>query len=197
MENITIPAAVTAIGDYAFNSCSSLKSVTIPNAVKTIGEAAFGFCTELKTITIPKSVITLCANVLRGCDSLTDVYCNIPDPSTVRRLDFFGNYDILSTEEGDYSGRTLHLPQGLAKVYQTDDAWYPYFGQIVEDLAHADVDNDGGISIADVTALIDYVLNGDDSAINIGNANVDGDGTIGIADVTAITDILLFLQWPF
>ena len=54
-----------------------------------------------------------------------------------------------------------------------------------------DADGDGKISIADVTALIDYLLTGDAEGINPETADVDGDGYISIADVTALIDIIL------
>lgn len=56
---------------------------------------------------------------------------------------------------------------------------------------NGDVDDDGTISIGDVVALIDYILYGNPSVINISNADVDSDGSISIADVTALIDQLL------
>lgn len=52
-----------------------------------------------------------------------------------------------------------------------------------------DVDGDGEVMISDVTALIDYLLNG--ASINMNNADVDGDNLINISDVTALIDLLL------
>ena len=54
-----------------------------------------------------------------------------------------------------------------------------------------DVNMDGDVTIADVTALIDYLLGGDDSAIDIEAANVNGDSNVTISDVTALIDMLL------
>ncbi len=54
-----------------------------------------------------------------------------------------------------------------------------------------DVNGDGKVAIDDVTALIDYLLSGDDTGINLDNADVNGEGGITIADVTALIDILL------
>lgn len=54
-----------------------------------------------------------------------------------------------------------------------------------------DVNKDGSVNIADVTALIDYLLNGDGSSIDLEAANVAQDGDINIADVTALIDRLL------
>ena len=58
-----------------------------------------------------------------------------------------------------------------------------------------DVDDDGSVSIADVTALIDYILSGDGTGINLAAADVDEDGSISIADVTALIDYILSGQW--
>ena len=54
-----------------------------------------------------------------------------------------------------------------------------------------DVTGDGDVNIADVTALIDYVLDGDSTNFFEVNADVNQDGNIGIADVTAIIDMIL------
>lgn len=58
-----------------------------------------------------------------------------------------------------------------------------------------DVDMDGTVGIADVTALIDYILTGDETDKDLIAANCDGDDTIGIADVTAIIDYILNKVW--
>ena len=59
-----------------------------------------------------------------------------------------------------------------------------------------DVKKDGKINIADVTALIDYLLSGDDSRIDLQAAECKIDGRINIADVTALIDYLLSGEWP-
>ena len=58
-----------------------------------------------------------------------------------------------------------------------------------------DVDMDGEIGIADVTALIDYILSGNTEGIDLIAANCDLDDTIGIADVTALIDYILNHTW--
>ena len=115
---------------------------------------------------------------------LTDVYCYIADLSGVS----CGNEQFYKEYNGDYSGRTLHVLQGTADVYRADENWYPYFGQIVEDIFMGDVNGDREVNIADVNATIDIILggNGDMTA-----ADVNGDGEINIADINAIIDIIL------
>ena len=56
-----------------------------------------------------------------------------------------------------------------------------------------DVNGDGDVNVSDVTALIDYLLNGNGNAsgIQLDNADVDSDGNINISDVTTLIDRLL------
>jgi hypothetical protein len=75
---INIPAQiqglpVTAIGDYAFSSCSSLTSVTIPSSVTSIGYGAFLGCSSLTSIIIPSSITSIRNLAFAGCRSLTSV----------------------------------------------------------------------------------------------------------------------------
>lgn len=56
--------------------------------------------------------------------------------------------------------------------------------------AVGDVNHDGSVNIADVTALIDYLL-GSTNGVCTTCADVDGQGDINIADVTTLIDILL------
>ena len=58
-----------------------------------------------------------------------------------------------------------------------------------------DVNNDGDVSIIDVTTLIDYLLSGDDSGINLDAADCNVDSGISILDVTALIDYLLSGTW--
>ena len=60
--------AVTTIGDYAFQNCTSLTSITIPDSVTTIREGAFNWC-----------------------ESLTSVYCKATTPPAGGTSMFYGN----------------------------------------------------------------------------------------------------------
>ena len=58
-----------------------------------------------------------------------------------------------------------------------------------------DVNSDGQVDINDVTALINYLLSGDASAINLQAADCDQDGKVAIGDVTALINYLLSGSW--
>jgi hypothetical protein len=54
---------------------------------------------------------------------------------------------------------------------------------------------DGRISIADVTALINYLLSDDASIISLANADCNQNGVINISDVTELINYLLSMTW--
>ena len=59
-----------------------------------------------------------------------------------------------------------------------------------------DVNADGIVDIADVTCLIDYLLDSESVFISMTSADTDNDGNIGISDVTCLIDYLLSGEWP-
>ena len=58
-----------------------------------------------------------------------------------------------------------------------------------------DVNGDNTVNIADVTALIDYLLSGNASGVNVAAADCNQDSSVNIADVTALIDYLLSGTW--
>ena len=63
-------------------------------------------------------------------------------------------------------------------------------------ILRGDVDCSGEVNIADVSALIDYLLSGDPAGIDDVNADCNTDDEISIADVSALIDYLLSGTWP-
>ena len=70
-----IPDGVTAIGNYAFDGCTSLKSINIPNSVTSIGKFAFYDCKSLKSINIPDNVKFIDESAFWYCNNLT-IHCS-------------------------------------------------------------------------------------------------------------------------
>ena len=58
-----------------------------------------------------------------------------------------------------------------------------------------DVNSDGAVNVADVTALIDYVLVGDPNGINLGAADCNQDNEVNVADITALINYVLVGNW--
>jgi hypothetical protein len=119
----------------------------------------------------------------------------------------------LPVETGDSTSRTITditnkfynvtgLTEGGTFTYRvrahyvngTRSNWSNIETVVLGDYGHGftvgDVNHDHGISILDVTVLIDYLLGADNNACTI-CADVNGDETVSISDVTALIDVLL------
>ena len=225
LTSVTIPSTVTFIGEGAFSSCNSLASIVvesgnptydsrdncnaiiktssntlmtgckntvIPKTVTAIGNSAFSGSEYLTTITIPSSVTKIGMAAFFDCYGLKDVYSYIVDPSVVSMgTDAFYKNPVGS----DYSYRTLHVPQGTVSVYQANQHWSPYFGQIVEMEPEVfllgDVNGDGEVNITDVNVVTGIIMGETLDAETMERADVNEDGSINISDINAIINIIL------
>ena len=142
---------------------------------------------------------------LAGCPALTTLSCYRNKLSDAAMTTIIGDLPMRSSAE----------PGTLRVLYSIDDNnvftpahlaaaqakyWMPqqYIGNAWVDITFSipgDVDANGEVGISDVTALIDYLLSGNATGIDLAAANVDGDDTVGISDVTALIDFLLRGQW--
>lgn len=72
LSSVSIPDSVTSIGNFAFDGCK-FENITIPDSVDTIGNGAFSFCSKMKKIVIPESVTTISNKTFYYCQSLESV----------------------------------------------------------------------------------------------------------------------------
>lgn len=70
-----------------------------------------------------------------------------------------------------------------------------YFSEKGGAFTRGDVNGDGSVTIADVSALIDYLLTGDPTGVNLAAADCNGIDGVSIADVSALIDYLLTGSW--
>ena len=159
-KNTVIPNSVTTIEYSAFDGCTSLESITIPNSITTIENYAFAWCTSLESITIPNSITTIGNYAFAWCTSLENIVSHIP-AENLFTID--SNVFILV----DKNNCTLYVPAGAKEIYATTNGWKD-FTNIVEIEAETpeegtirgDVNNDGIVDVADITEIVDIILNG-------------------------------------
>jgi len=187
--NTVIPNTVKSISSNTFQGMSSLPSISIPNSVTKIGSMAFFNCTGLTTITIPSSVSTIDNYAFNGCTNLESVYSEIHNPFTIDE-NVFQIWDA-DTHSSVFSKATLYVPAGTRDAYLATPAWDKFLNIVeMEATSQGDVNGDGAVSIADVTALVNIIL-GKNLPANQGKADINGDGSVSIADVTALVNIIL------
>jgi hypothetical protein len=123
-----------------------------------------------------------------------------------------------------FPARSFLLPDGT-RIFKTENYWagdadattgnYNVYGVIVKvgdqyyinitdyanyvepqpEFVRGDVNKSGNVNIEDVTALIDYLLGGDASLVNLDACDCDESGSVNIEDVTALIDYLLNGTW--
>ena len=163
-----------------FESCDGLTDVILPSTLTSIGSHAFAGCDALASVSIGPNVTTIGEGTFYGCYCLRDISCLAITPPEMLNESCFHN--------NTYNYGTLHVPESAIEAYRTTN-WWSRFYHIVP--ITCDVNGDGVTTIADVTALIDYILGNSDSSFNEAAADIDGDGIIGINDVTMLIDYLL------
>ena len=93
----------------------------------------------------------------------------------------------LSVTHSQWSGDNAEQVKFLPKVtftYQKNDS---------PELMRGDVDLNGAVNINDVTALINYLLSGEQAPTE---ADCDLSGHLSIGDVTTLINFLLSGSWP-
>ncbi len=82
ISEVTVPDGVTAVGEYAFYQCRSIRKVILPDGVTAIGKGAFWDCRYLESIHIPDSLISVGTMAFQCCYSLPELTL----PASVREI---------------------------------------------------------------------------------------------------------------
>ena len=115
----------------------------------------------------------------------------LPDNSRINKCETFWAIDA-DAPSGNYNVYGIIVKQNGQLMIELL-GYGPYVPPTV--VVRGDVNNDGFITIADVTALNDYLLSSDASGINLDNADCNLDSGLSIGDVTALIDYLLSGTW--
>ena len=123
-------------------------------------------------------------NVHKGFVPIRSI--TLPDGSTIS-LTGTGNQPAT----GDFNIYGIIWKVNGALVFEPV-AWVKY---VAPAYLRGDVDDNGEVKIADVSALINYLLSGDPTGVNVLAADCDENGEVKIADVSALISYLLSGTW--
>ena len=119
INNIGIGDCVTAIGNSAFASCTSLTSVTIPNSVTTISQYAFEYCSGLTSVTIGSGITSIGTYAFNRCSGLTSITINATNPPQIQ-YDSFNNTNNCP----------VYVPCEKVAAYKVASNWSNYASRI-------------------------------------------------------------------
>lgn len=81
--NVVIPENITSIEQYSFRGCKNLKSFTFPSHVTAIESSVFSNCGLLETVKFPKELKTISSSAFDGCKNLKEIYSYTMTPPSV------------------------------------------------------------------------------------------------------------------
>ena len=206
LTSLSIPASVLSIGESAFSYCGNLDTLYwnaknckyVNFDLEPIQEGSPFSWGSLKHIYIGSEVESIGGSMFNvnyydnGENKTVTCYATIPP--------------IISAgcfSEHTYESAVLKVPRESLEAYRNAEGWKKFFKcSAIEDIpggeddkVRGDVDGDGKVTIGDVTALIDYLLSGDSTGIDLDNADCDQDGIVNIGDVITLIDYLLTGSW--
>lgn len=182
LESVTIGNGVKTVGTYdPFSYCSKLLNLTWDNdkidmstlsaTLKgQIKNVAFGTnitsipanvlkdCSALKEVTIPANITAIGNSAFSGCTLLEDVICMLPKPFAIDASVFNG------VQQHGYCD--LHVIEGSKVRFAAMEVWKE-FTVIEEDAGQGshhgnyirgDVNEDGELSVADITSLVGLLM---------------------------------------
>ena len=181
-----------------FMNCRALRSLDVSHFnTSNVADmqCMFGGCSSLKSLDLSKFNIAM-VDIMDGmfieCDSLVTIYVG-NDWSTAfvtSSVAMFWDCPNLVGGQG-----TTYDANHVDKTYAHIDGGPSNPGYFTAAYMRGDVNGDGSVSISDVTALIDYLLSGDGSGINLQAVDCNEDGGVSISDVTVLIDYLLMGSW--
>lgn len=161
---------VTAIADGACQNNMDMTKLILPSTIKAIGENAFA-----------------------GCNNLTEIYNYAMEPIDLSILATTrGNSKLASVFEGvNKNTCVLYVPAGSKEKYAATEGWKE-FKNIVEMPAAlpGDVNGDRSVAVADIVAIISYILGDEPEGFIEAAADVNGDSIITIADAVMVLGMI-------
>lgn len=117
LTNVVLGADVTSIGTYAFANCVFLTSATIGANVTSIGDNAFDVCTSLASIAIPASVTNIGTWAFVDCPNLTNIIVDAANSaySSANGVLFNKNQTTLVECPGAKAGNYV-IPAGVTSI---------------------------------------------------------------------------------
>ncbi len=211
---VTLPSATFSVGSQAFLNCTALRELNLSNGLVSIGREAFACCTALSQLITPDSLSNIGVGAFLSCTGLGSVSLSgnsltIGNAAfsgcTALEVAMFSNTVFIigaSAFDGDENLRAISVCPSVGMIASNaflgcqpltavvDEGSYAQsslYGTATLRTARGDADEDGTVSIFDVTRIQRYVAEMSSlTPIQLALADTDMDALVSILDATRI-----------
>ena len=164
--------------DHLYLNGVEIKDLVIPNTITSINAFAFFGFKGLNSITIPNSVTSIGSWAFSGC-RLNAIYCLNREPPTCI------NYSL---GVNDKEKCVVWVPKGCAAAYKDANEWKDF--QNIKEIIDGDVNLDGKVTMADVVAVVAYIMDEAPEGFYESLADLNGDEKVNVADLVMLVDVM-------
>ena len=177
-------ATCDTIADFLLAGTAVTNNITDNTQVQYIGSYAF-YNTPITSLSLPSTTSYIGDQAMAGMINLQEL------TSYAVEVPQLGEEVWLGVKQDTIP---LKVPFDSFEAYNTADQWSLFLVWTEEDPqgVFGDVNQDGYVTAADVTALYDILLG--NSTQHMETADVNGDGDITAADITAVYNVLLGIE---
>ena len=186
---------------FMFANCLALTSLDLSSFntdnVTTL-ECMFVYCTGLRSVDLigfTNSRVKRTSNMFEGCYALTTIYADSGWGLPADNYSFAMFNECANLVGGQGTTFDENHTDGEYARIDGGPSNPGYFTAKGGTGLRGDVSDDGDVNIADVSALIDYLLRSNAKGVNLSGADCNRDGLVNIADVSALIDYLLSGNW--
>ena len=184
-----------------FSFCGSLTSLDLSNFnTSNVTQMAimFALCESLTSLDLSSfntANVTEMENMFQGDTNLRTIYAGSGWSTAAVTNSIYMFFNCTSLVGGRGTAYNASNPMDMTYAHIDGGTSNPGYFTAKNASLRGDVNGDSHVSIADVTALIDYLLSHDVSLIDFDAADCNQDNSVSISDVTALIDYLLSGHW--
>ena len=118
LTELSIPAEVAEVKDYAFYNCNGVTNIDIVDGVKSIGNSAFYGCDDLETLYISNTIESIGDYAFAECNNILDIKIGSKKAITASE-------NIFSSDA--YNNACLYVPEGRKFAYEKTAPWSNFY----------------------------------------------------------------------
>ena len=118
LTELSIPAEIAEVKDYAFYNCNGVTNIDIVDGVKSIGNSAFYGCSDLETLYISNTIESIGNYAFAECNNIMDIKIGSKKAITASE-------NIFSSDA--YANAMLYVPNGRKFAYEKAAPWNKFY----------------------------------------------------------------------